>query len=87
MSKFIAAAKGFAKGEEGATMVEYGLMVALIAVVCIVAVTALGTNPAAMFTSDRQRWSERAARHSDHTTPRKRSHGQVHRRRQGFRQG
>ena len=42
MSKFIAAAKGFVKGEEGATMVEYGLMVALIAVVCIVAVTLLG---------------------------------------------
>ena len=39
MSKFIAAAKGFVKGEEGATMVEYGLMVALIAVVCIGAVT------------------------------------------------
>ena len=44
MSKFIAAAKGFVKGEEGATMVEYGLMVALIAVVCIVVVTALGTS-------------------------------------------
>lgn len=29
--------------EEGATMVEYGLMVALIAVVCIATVTALGT--------------------------------------------
>jgi pilus assembly protein Flp/PilA len=30
--------------EEGATMVEYGLMVALIAVVCLAAVTLLGTN-------------------------------------------
>jgi len=30
--------------EEGATMVEYGLMVALIAVVCITAVTLIGTN-------------------------------------------
>ena len=29
----------FFKDEEGATMVEYGLMVALIAVVCIAAVT------------------------------------------------
>ena len=28
--------------EEGATMVEYGLMVALIAVVCILVVAALG---------------------------------------------
>ena len=34
----------FIKDEEGATMVEYGLMVALIAVVCIVAITAIGTN-------------------------------------------
>jgi len=30
--------------EEGATMVEYGLMLALIAVVCVAAVTVLGTN-------------------------------------------
>ena len=37
--------------EEGATMVEYGLMVALIAVVCIAAVTLLGTNVKAIFTS------------------------------------
>jgi pilus assembly protein Flp/PilA len=36
--------KFIAKKEEGATMVEYGLMVALIAVVCIGAVTILGTN-------------------------------------------
>ena len=35
--------KRFVKEEEGATMVEYGLMVALIAVVCILVVTALGT--------------------------------------------
>ena len=31
-------------GERGATAVEYGLMVALIAVVIIVAVTLLGNN-------------------------------------------
>jgi pilus assembly protein Flp/PilA len=34
----------FIREEKGATMVEYGLMVALIAVVVIVAVTAIGTN-------------------------------------------
>jgi pilus assembly protein Flp/PilA len=34
----------FAFREEGATMVEYGLMVALIAVVAIAAVTLLGVN-------------------------------------------
>ena len=35
--------------EEGATMVEYGLMVALIAVVCIAAVTLLGTSIQTVF--------------------------------------
>ncbi|MBS0265199.1 MAG: Flp family type IVb pilin [Planctomycetes bacterium] len=35
--------------EVGATMVEYGLMVALIAVVCLSAVTLLGTNIKAIF--------------------------------------
>jgi pilus assembly protein Flp/PilA len=40
----------FFKDEEGATMVEYGLMVALIAVVCIGAVTLLGTNLSSRFT-------------------------------------
>lgn len=48
MSKFI---KRFVAGEEGATMVEYGLMVALIAAVLITVVTALGTNISAKFTS------------------------------------
>jgi len=36
---------------KGATAVEYGLLVALIAVVIIVAVGAIGTNLSAMFTS------------------------------------
>jgi pilus assembly protein Flp/PilA len=35
--------------ETGATMVEYGLMVALIAVVALAAATALGVNVAAKF--------------------------------------
>ena len=43
--------KRFVREEEGATMVEYGLMVALIAVVCIFAVTAVGTKLSALFTS------------------------------------
>jgi pilus assembly protein Flp/PilA len=34
----------FCKDEEGATMVEYGLMVALIAVICITAVALIGTK-------------------------------------------
>lgn len=37
-------------GERGATAVEYGLMVALIAVVITVAVTAIGTNLSNMYT-------------------------------------
>jgi pilus assembly protein Flp/PilA len=38
-------------GEKGATAVEYGIMVGLIAVVIIFAVTALGTNLTNLFTS------------------------------------
>jgi pilus assembly protein Flp/PilA len=39
----------FFKDEEGATMVEYALMLALIAIVCIVAVTAIGTQANSTF--------------------------------------
>ncbi len=38
-------------GEKGATAVEYGIMVALIAVVIIVAVSLLGGNLQTMFTN------------------------------------
>ncbi len=41
----------FFKYEGGATMVEYALMVALIAIICIVAVTAIGTNVNLVFQS------------------------------------
>jgi pilus assembly protein Flp/PilA len=41
--------KTFARDEEGASMVEYGLMVALIAVVCILVVKALGTGVSKAF--------------------------------------
>jgi pilus assembly protein Flp/PilA len=41
MSKFVSR---FMKDESGATAIEYGLIVALIAVVIITAVTTLGTN-------------------------------------------
>lgn len=40
----------FFKEEDGATAVEYGLMVALIAVVIITAVSLLGTNLSDKFT-------------------------------------
>ncbi|WP_374967935.1 Flp family type IVb pilin [Terrabacter sp. BE26] len=40
-----------AQSEKGATAVEYGLMVALIAVAIIAAVTTLGTKISGMFTN------------------------------------
>jgi pilus assembly protein Flp/PilA len=48
MTKFITK---FAKDESGATAIEYGLIVALIAVVIITAVTTLGTKLNAAFGS------------------------------------
>jgi pilus assembly protein Flp/PilA len=39
----------FIRDEQGATAIEYGLIAALIAVVIIVAVAAVGTNLSAMF--------------------------------------
>lgn len=42
--------RGLAKAEEGAAMVEYALLVALIALVAIVGVTASGTSINAQFT-------------------------------------
>jgi pilus assembly protein Flp/PilA len=44
MTKLTNTAKKFFQGEEGATMVEYGLMLALIAVVCVTAVGLIGTT-------------------------------------------
>ena len=41
----------WATRDEGATAVEYGLMVALIAGAIIIAVTLVGTNLSALFTS------------------------------------
>ncbi|OLB78115.1 MAG: pilus assembly protein [Actinobacteria bacterium 13_2_20CM_2_71_6] len=41
----------WATRDQGATAVEYGLMVALIAVVIVVAVTALGSKLSALFNS------------------------------------
>ena len=50
MTKFTLPIRKFLTREQGATMVEYGLMVALIAVVCLLAVTALGVNVKGVFT-------------------------------------
>ena len=39
----------FVKDESGATAIEYGLIAALVAVVCITALTTLGANLTSMF--------------------------------------
>ncbi|MCX2746196.1 Flp family type IVb pilin [Arthrobacter sp. MI7-26] len=46
---FIAGVKDRLNSEKGATMVEYGIMVALIAVVVLAAVGPLGTTIKTMF--------------------------------------
>lgn len=43
--------KNFVTNESGATAIEYGLIAALIAVVIITAVTAVGTKLSTTFTS------------------------------------
>ncbi|MGL6073037.1 MAG: Flp family type IVb pilin [Fimbriiglobus sp.] len=44
MNAFIRPLVRFLKAEDGPTAVEYAVMLALIIVVCIAAVTAIGTN-------------------------------------------
>lgn len=51
MSKLQTIARNFIREEEGATAVEYALMVALIAAVIVVAVTALGTTAESRFSN------------------------------------
>jgi pilus assembly protein Flp/PilA len=48
---FLIARSMLRRKEEGATMVEYGLMVALVAVACIVAVKAMSTGIQGIFTN------------------------------------
>jgi pilus assembly protein Flp/PilA len=51
MSKFVQGMVEFLKREDGPTAVEYAVMLALIIVVCIAAITALGTNANKTFSS------------------------------------
>jgi pilus assembly protein Flp/PilA len=44
LQRFASSACAFLKAEDGPTAVEYAVMLALIVVVCIAAITALGTN-------------------------------------------
>ena len=50
MRRFAQFAVDFVKREDGPTAVEYAVMLALIIVVCITAITTLGTNANATFT-------------------------------------
>ena len=49
MSKLSRFALDFLKREDGPTAVEYAVMLALIIVVCIAAISALGSNAAGTF--------------------------------------
>ena len=49
MRKFSQTLVSFLKDESGPTAVEYAVMLALIIVVCITAITALGTNASNTF--------------------------------------
>ena len=51
MKKLAATVKWLLSDEQGATMVEYALMVALIAVVVIAGATLLGTNISSKLTA------------------------------------
>jgi pilus assembly protein Flp/PilA len=44
MRNLVQSVARFLKAEDGPTAVEYAVMLALIIVVCIVAITAMGTN-------------------------------------------
>jgi pilus assembly protein Flp/PilA len=51
MRQFTQQVVAFLKREDGPTAVEYAVMLALIIVVCITAITALGTNANKTFTT------------------------------------
>jgi pilus assembly protein Flp/PilA len=49
MGKLYNAATKFVREEEGASLAEYGLLLALIAIVCMAGMTILGTNINGLF--------------------------------------
>jgi pilus assembly protein Flp/PilA len=51
MKKLTGGFRSFIKDEDGATMVEYGIMIALIAAICVAAIATLGTKVLAAFTT------------------------------------
>jgi pilus assembly protein Flp/PilA len=51
MNRLLNSVKNFLQREDGPTAVEYAVMLALIIVVCITAITALGSNANKTFDS------------------------------------
>jgi pilus assembly protein Flp/PilA len=51
MKWWVAKFKGFLTAEDGPTAVEYAVMLALIIVVCIAAISALGSNSSNTFSN------------------------------------
>jgi pilus assembly protein Flp/PilA len=51
MKKWLSALERFCRDEDGPTAVEYAVMLALIIVVCITAITTLGTNASSTFSN------------------------------------
>ncbi len=53
MRKIASIARNFVREDEGATMVEYAIMLAAIAAVCVVAVRLIGTQADATFNASK----------------------------------
>jgi len=51
MTRWIALGRNFLADESGPTAVEYAVMLALILVVCIAAITALGSNASSTYSN------------------------------------
>ena len=49
MKSIVSKVQRFLKSEDGPTAVEYAIMLALIVIVCLTAIQAIGTNAAASF--------------------------------------
>ena len=49
MKRFLTNVKHFVTSEDGPTAVEYAVMLALIIVVCLTAISAIGTNASSTF--------------------------------------
>jgi pilus assembly protein Flp/PilA len=51
MQSLITGVRKFLRNEEGAALVEYGLLIALIAVICVIVVATLGNTVSAKFSA------------------------------------